>query len=142
MATFGWARITRVVAVMAAAVLAGCGSPYEDIRLTAAQSPGIGIADVEMMAFNSFLEQGNRGNTLSASFPTNLFLDPPLSEVEIREVYLSDRQGCGESRADESFRCLRRVLIGNTPYDVAVEYEVRGSRTRIGSFFANLAPQL
>lgn len=142
MTTFGGARIIPYIFTLIGSVLSGCGSPYEDISVLAAQSPGIGIEDVELMAFNAFMDQAGRGDTLSISFPTNLFLDPPISEREIRQKYLADRQGCGQNRTNGSFRCLMRVLVGRGVYDVAIEYQPQQSRMKVISFYALPAPGL
>ena len=142
MASFGGVRVVPYIATLIASILSGCGSPYEDIRALAAQSPGIGIEDVEVMAFDAFLDQRNRGNTHSTSFPVNLFLNPPLTESEIRRIYLADPQGCDQNRTDGSFRCLRRVLVGNVLFDVPIEYESQRSGMKIVSFYADRAPQL
>ena len=142
MAILSLTQMTRVLAVIAGVTLAGCSSPYEDIRVTAAQSPGIGIEDVEVMAFNEFVVQLNRGNSFSPTFPARLFLDPTLGETEIRRVYAADRQGCGQSRPDASFGCLRRVLVGNTLYDIYVQYSQQLIGTQIVRFSARPAPVL
>ena len=142
MTSFGGARLGPCICALLSAVLSGCGSPYEDIRVLAAQSAGIGIEDVELMAFDALMDQRSRGNILSTSFPANLFLDPPLSETEIRQLYLTDPEGCGQNRTNGSFRCLRRVMVGQGVYDVPIVYEPQRNGMMIISFYADSAPVL
>ena len=143
MTIFYGVRLAPYIATLIAAVLSGCGSRYDDVGVLAAQSPGIGIEDVEMMAVNALINQTQIDDTIPTIRPPNFFLDPILDEEEIRIFYQVSDSYCDSYLTNGTFRCYRRISAGDRGiYDVDIRFEPRDDKTRIVSYQAMSAPVL